>query len=81
MSFTWDKMYKWDENLEREMIDNVTEYVCEYYSVDEVEDLTQEQVNEIEKFCEEFEWNILMAPGFRYILNLWEDAQWEASEK
>lgn len=81
MAFVWPKMYKWEENIERTIIDDVTEYVCEHYGIDEVEDLTQEQVNEIEKFCNEYNWEFLMAPGFRYILNLWEDAHWEASEK
>ena len=75
MSFQWDRMYKWDDNIERTMIDNVEEYVLEYYGVDEIVDLTKEQIEEINTFCEDFEWNILMAPGFRYVINTWEDEQ------
>ena len=75
MSFKWDRMHKWDDNIERTMIDNVEEYVLEYYGVDEIVDLTKEQIEEINTFCEDFEWNILMAPGFRYVINTWEDEQ------
>jgi len=75
MSFKWDRMHKWDDNIEREMIDSVSEYVLEYYGVEEIVDLTKEQIEEINTFCEEFEWNILMAPGFRYVINVWEDEQ------
>jgi hypothetical protein len=81
MSFEWNRMYKWDENYERQMVEDVSEYIREYYNVEEIEDLTQEQINEIEEFCEGFDWQIMMAPGFRYIMNQWEDAQWEASER
>ena len=75
MSFKWDKMYKWDDNIERTMIDNVEEYVLEYYCVDEIAQLTETQIKEINVFCEEFDWNILMAPGFRYVINTWEEEQ------
>ena len=75
MSFKWDRMHKWDDNIERTMIDNVEEYVLEYYGVNEIVDLTKEQIEEINTFCEDFEWNILMAPGFRYVINTWEDEQ------
>ena len=75
MSFKWDRMHKWDDNIEREMIDSVSEYVLEYYGVEEIVDLTKEQIEEINKFCEDFDWNILMAPGFRYVINVWEDEQ------
>ena len=81
MSFEWNRMYKWDENYERQMVEDVSEYIREYYNVEEIEDLTQEQINEIEAYCEGFDWNMMMAPGFRYIINQWEDAQWEASER
>jgi len=75
MSFKWDKMYKWDDNIEREMIDSVTEYVLEYYGVEEIVDLSETQIQEVITFCEDFDWNILMAPGFRYIINAWEEEQ------
>lgn len=80
MSFDWPRMYKWEENIERDMIDSVESYVLEYYGVEDIVDLSKEQINEIEAFCDEYEWNLLMAPGFRYVINLWEDSHYEEEE-
>lgn len=53
MSFEWNRIHKWEDNIEREVTDSVFEYVCEYYGIDEVEDLTEDQLLEIIKFREE----------------------------
>ena len=70
MSFKWDRMYKWEQNIERDITDSVYEYVCEYYGIDDVGDLTQEQYREVEAYAEEYSFSI-MSIGFSNLLNDW----------
>jgi len=48
--FNWDKIHKWEENYERDITDDVIDYVCEYYEVRDIFDLTENQINDIENF-------------------------------
>ena len=50
MAFEWDRIHKWEENYERDITDDVIDYVCEYYAVEDIFDLTEEQINDIENF-------------------------------
>jgi len=74
MSFEWNKMYKWEENYERSIDDDITEYVCEQYGVEEISELTEEQINEIRAYQEEYvsEYSV-MSGGFYRLYNTWED--------
>ena len=72
MSFTQDRMYKWEENHQRSIDDDVEEYVLEHYGVGEVSELTQEQINAIVAFADENEYSI-MRGGFYNLMNRWED--------
>ena len=72
-SFNWPRMHKWEENIEREVTDAVYEYVCEFYGVDEITELTEEQIGELESFRDldlneysPFQW------GFSNLINHWE---------
>lgn len=68
MAFEWNKMHKWEENIERDITESVYEYVCEYYGIDDVGDLTEEQYREIEAYAEEYNFSI-MRIGFSNLLN------------
>ena len=74
MAFEWNKMYKWEENYERTIDDDIAEYVCEHYGVESIEDLTKEQIDEIRAYQEEYvsEYNV-MNGGFYRLYNTWED--------
>lgn len=72
MAFKWLKMYKYEENIEREINDCVIEQVCEHYKISDTNELTQEQINELELFAKENEYSIF-ARGFRYVIDEWED--------
>jgi len=73
MAFEWFKMYKHEENIERDVTDRVYEYVCEFYSVESIIDLTEEQIDEIERFMEDNvnEYNV-MSVGFSNLLHDWD---------
>ena len=47
MSFAWNRIHKWEENHERRILDDVTEFVCEHYGIDDVDELTDDQFTEI----------------------------------
>jgi hypothetical protein len=72
MAFNWIRMHKYEENIEREINDIVIETVCEYYKVSDTNDLTKEQVNELQTFAEENEYSIF-SRGFYYIISEWEN--------
>jgi len=77
MAFEWNRIHKWEENIERDITDSVYEYVLEYYGVDEIEGLSEEQIKEIEKFRDELNEHSIMQLGFSNLLNQWEDTVWE----
>lgn len=80
MSFEWYKVYKWEQNIESEVTDGVFNYVCEYYGIENIEELTEEQIEEIREFTTNtlneyspIQW------GFSNLFNQWEDMQYENS--
>ena len=75
MAFEWNRMYKWEENHERNITEDVEEYICEYYDVESIEDLTKEQIDEIEVFRSELNEYNIMQIGFSNVINNWEHAQ------
>jgi len=50
--FDMPRMNKWEENVRNQLRDDVTEYVTEYYGVASTDDLTAEQIAEIQKFVD-----------------------------
>jgi hypothetical protein len=48
--FNWDRIHKWEENYERDITDDVIEYVCEFFEVESIFELEEDQINEIENF-------------------------------
>ena len=77
MSFEWNRIHKWEENIERNVTDSVYEYVCEHYSIDDVEELTEEQLAEVEAFRDELNEYSLMQIGFSNLINHVESIHWE----
>jgi len=74
MSFEWPRMHKWEENIERDVTEGLEEHLCEHYGVEDVLELTAEQMDEVIKFREEYvseysptNW------GFSNVIMRWED--------
>ena len=78
MSFDWPRIHKWEENIERDITDSVWEYICEFYGVEEISELTTEQIQEVEAFRDELNEYSLMQWGFSNVINHWESETWEA---
>jgi hypothetical protein len=68
-------MYKWEENHERNITEDVEEYICEHYGIESIEDLTKEQIDELEVYRGELHEYSIMRIGFSNVINNWEHAQ------
>jgi hypothetical protein len=77
MAFEWPKIYKVEEQIEQQSVDWVYEYVCEFYDVEDIEELTEEQINEIDNYRDGLSSYSVMQAGFSNIIHQWESAQYE----
>ena len=74
--FNWDRIYKWEENYERDITDDVIEYVCEFFEVESIFDLTEEQITEIDNFRNNdiSEYSVMQV-GFNNLMNQLDDPE------
>jgi hypothetical protein len=81
MAFEWPRIHKWEDNLYNYAREWVEEYILEHYEVEEVGDLTAEQIKEVEDFRdgELNEYSPLQA-GFSDLINYWESETWEREQ-
>jgi len=76
--FEMRKPYKAEEYYENQINEQIYEYIMEFYGVDEITEITQEQINDIEEW-REFrlsEYSVLQV-GFSNFMNQWENEMWE----
>ena len=80
MSFDWNRIHKHEEQVENDIYDRVSEQICYFYNVEDVADLTIEQMDEVRAFVDNdlSEYSI-MQRGFTDVFNYWEDNQWDDS--
>ena len=71
--FNWERMYKTEEHVEREAFTAAFDYVCEFYEVEEIDELTEDQIKAITTFREEHvnEYSPMYGAFFD-IINNWE---------
>ena len=76
MAFEWNDIHGLEENYESKIIDDVEATVTRYYGVDEVTELSREQINEIEHFKSEVleVWSVMQV-GFSSLISWWEGQQ------
>lgn len=79
--FYWHRNHKVDEWVEREMIECVWDYVSEFYGVEEVHELTEEQIQEVEAFRNELNEYSPLQWGFSWLCNTWESETWEMEQE
>ena len=73
MSYEWPRIHKVEDNFYMEISEVVWEQVSDHYGVDEIEELTEEQIAELEDFRtnELAEYSLLQA-GYSNLINHWE---------
>lgn len=75
MAFEWSRMYKHEENIERDVIERVEQYICEYYNIDDIEDMSEKEFEEVQQFYDEMNEYSPMCLGFSDVINRWESLQ------
>lgn len=78
MAFEWNRIHKSEEYLERIINELVFEQVTQHYAVDSIEELTRDQINELEHFKNDVlnEYSPLQI-GFSDVIQMWESENWE----
>ena len=76
MTFDVPKLHKWTQNIENTLTEWATETVEEYYGIEDVSELTAEQIKEIQEFVDRSTepWYSYTMIGFMNIINMWEDS-------
>jgi len=72
MAFEWHRSHKWEENIEREVTDGLIELIYEQYDVEEISELTEEQIDEIMAYREELNEYSPLQWAFSNVYNMWE---------
>ena len=78
-NYFWPRPHKAEEYYENQISEQVWEQITEHFGVNEIVDITPEQIEEIEEWREEnlSEYSVLQV-GFSNFINLWESERWEA---
>lgn len=81
MAFEWPRIHKWEDNIESQVTDAVFDYVMEFYGVEGITELTQEQIDELAAFREELNEYSPLQWGFSNLINHWENETWEEEDE
>jgi len=72
MAYDWPKIHKAEENIEMQVTDWVYEHVLEHFGVEEVTDLTKENILEVQAFWDSLHESNCMSIGYSSLINHWE---------
>jgi len=71
--FNWPRSHKFDEWVEQQMIESVYEYILEFYNIKDINELTQEQIDDIEKWrYEDLSEYSPLQWGFSFLVAEWD---------
>tara|TARA_B100001057_G_scaffold376361_1_gene381505 strand:- start:412 stop:675 length:264 start_codon:yes stop_codon:yes gene_type:complete len=72
--FTWHRMHKHEDQVEGDILDRCIEEVCDFYKIEsrDTNDLTLDQIKDLDKFTSENEHSVLMW-GMNELIRLWQD--------
>ena len=72
MSYDYPRIHKAEENIEHQVTDWVYEHVCEFFGVDDISELTEDQISEVEAFRNELNEYSPMQIGYSNVLGQWD---------
>ena len=75
--FDWPRIHKHEENLENDATERVENYICEYFGIEDIVDMTREQKDEVEDYKDNMNEFSQMAIGFINVVNRWDDEHYE----
>lgn len=74
--YSWSRIYKNEEYYQHQIADDVAEHVCAWFGVEDITDLTEEQISEVIAYREELNEYSVMQVGYSDVINLWENEQY-----
>ena len=72
MSYDYPRIHKAEENIERQVTEWVEEHILEFFGVDEISELTEDQVDEVIAFREDLNEYSPMQIGYSNVISMWE---------
>ena len=72
MKYDWPRVHKVEENLMIDINDLVYEHVMEHFGVEDIEDLSEEQIDEVETFRLQLSEYSVLQGGYSNLIGLWE---------
>ena len=73
MKYDWLKLFKAESNIESQIIDLVSEHVLSHFGVEEVKELTEENITEVQAFWDTMG-ETIMGIGYSNIIADWEES-------
>lgn len=73
--YAWVRIHKAEDHYEREITEDVDQHVCDWFGVEDISELTAEQIAEIEVFREDLNEYSVMQIGYSNIISNWESMQ------
>ena len=73
--YSWGRIYKTEEFYESQIISDVIENVLEHFEVEEIEMLTEDQIEQVRSFRDDLNEYSVMQIGYSDLINIWESAQ------
>ena len=64
------RLGKYEDWIDQQICDTVYEIITEFYGVDDPNELTAEQINDVQQWCEEHDPHYL-GPRFREVIDDW----------
>ena len=74
MKYDWLKIYKAEDNIEIQITDLVSEHVLSHFGVEEVKELTEENITEVQAFWDTIGEYNFMGIGYSAIIAEWEES-------
>lgn len=77
MNYDWPRIHKSEEHYENQINDEVVQHVLDWFGVEEIEELTEDQIGEVGQYAEKLNEYSVMQCGFSHVIMVWENSQYE----
>ena len=72
MSYDWPRVHKVEDNLMIDINDLVYEHVMNHFGVEDIEDLSEEDIGEVETFRLQLSEYSVLQGGYSNLISMWE---------
>ena len=76
--YNWHRIHKDEEYYENQICERVWEQITTHFGVDEIIEITPDQIQEVEAFRDDLNEYSVLQVGFSNFIQQWESERWEA---